>query len=80
MSECGKGNDRLKKGEHQMTSDTDHVWGERCGVCGHDVAETVDTQIRGRGASRTMAIRECQRCGTLWGEPREFFGVLEDYE
>lgn len=50
---------------------------QNCPVCDHDCTETVDTKIDGRGSARTMAIVECQQCGELWGEPRNFDGVLE---
>lgn len=56
---------------------TEHSKQADCPVCGHFAAETVDTKIQGHGSTRTMAIRECQSCYTLWGEPREFYGILE---
>lgn len=57
-----------------------HVTVTNCPVCNHDEATTVDTRIKDRGAMTTLAIRECESCGTLWGEPREFFGVMDDAE
>lgn len=47
-----------------------------CPGCGHDCTETVDTEIEGRGSGRTLAIVECNSCGLLWGEPREWYGVI----
>lgn len=49
-----------------------------CPACGHDHAETVDTRIEGRGSTQTLAIKECGDCGELWGEKRDFYGVIGD--
>jgi len=51
---------------------------ERCPNCAHDHAETIDARIDGRGATNTYVVLECGRCGTLWGEQREFYGVLSE--
>jgi len=59
------------KEEHIEPSDS------YCPVCGHEETQTVDTRIKGRGSSRTLAIKECCRCDTLWGEPKEWYGVVE---
>lgn len=61
-----------------VSDDNDHVHGESCPVCGHDHAETVVAHLDGRGAGETIAVRECGACGELWGEPREFYGVLRE--
>lgn len=55
---------------------SDHLFGEPCPACGHKRAETVDAHVEGRGAGQTFAVRECQSCGELWGEKRDFYGVL----
>lgn len=55
-----------------------HVHQQPCPHCGHGAAETVDAHIKGHGSFRTIAIRECQQCGQLWGEARNFYGVIED--
>lgn len=49
----------------------------RCPVCGHEENQIVDTEIKGRGSSRTLAIKSCLQCETLWGEPKEWFGVID---
>lgn len=54
----------------------EHVFEKPCPHCGHDCAETVDARVRGYGAMSTVAVRECQQCGELWGEERDFYGVL----
>lgn len=58
---------------------TDHVEpsDSTCPVCGHEESDIVGAHIAGRGHSRTLAIKACQRCETLWGEPKEWFGVVE---
>lgn len=55
--------------EHHVTN--------ACPHCGHVEIETVTAHVDGRGHGQTLAIRECQDCGTLWGDPREFYGVTE---
>jgi len=62
-----------------MSDETEHIpHGERdCPACGHPHTPTVDTHIEGRGHMETLAIKECRGCGTLWGEPKEWFGVIE---
>ena len=57
-------------------TDTEHAYGENCPHCGHTETQTVDAQIKGHGSMTTKAIVECQNCGTLWGEPRDFYGVV----
>lgn len=59
-------------------SASEHVYGSSCPHCGHDRAETVGAEIEGRGSTTTVAIRECNRCGHLWGEPRDWEGVIAD--
>jgi len=49
----------------------------RCPVCGHEETKIVDAYISGRGSSRTVAIKACLKCETLWGEPTEWYGVVE---
>lgn len=56
----------------------DYAHGKDCPHCGHGHSETVDTRIEGRGALETVAIRECRKCGQLWGERRDFYGVIPD--
>lgn len=58
-------------------SEGNHVNDEPCPHCGHDVSRTVDARIGGRDGLETMAVVECQDCGQLWGEERDFFGVLD---
>jgi len=61
----------------ESTADTDHVYGKDCPHCGHDKSQTVDALIGGYGAMATIAIVECQQCGELWGEARDFYGVID---
>lgn len=62
----------------ESASDSEHTHGENCPHCGHFATETVDTMIDGFGSTVTMAVVECQRCGELWGEERDFYGVLPE--
>jgi len=48
-----------------------------CPVCGHEENEVVDTHIKGRGHMTTLAIKSCCRCETLWGEEKEWYGVVQ---
>jgi len=59
------------------TAETDHVYGKDCPHCGHSESQTVDAFVEGYGAMDTVAIAECQQCGELWGEAREFYGVMD---
>lgn len=62
-----------------MTQETSHIEPEdsTCPFCGHEENRTVDTKIEGRGSTRTLAIKECCNCQTLWGEPKEWYGVID---
>jgi uncharacterized Zn finger protein len=62
----------------ERETEAEHVYGSACPHCGYDLSETVDTRIQGMGSTKTIAIRECMDCGELWGEPRDFFGVVDD--
>lgn len=35
----------------------------------------MDARIEGRGDVETYAVLECQACGTLWGDSRDFAGI-----
>jgi len=56
---------------------TEHVYDEPCPHCGCNDTQTVDTEIGRIGDNTiTKAIVECQKCGQLWGEERDFYGVF----
>jgi len=55
-------------------SDTEHGYQQDCPHCGHRETATIDANVRDHGAMSTVAIVECQSCGQLWGEERDFCG------
>jgi len=57
--------------EHVEPSDS------RCPVCGHEKNTIVDAKVKGVGDMRTLAIKSCNKCETLWGEPKEWWGVVD---
>lgn len=49
-----------------------------CPLCGHEENTVVDAHVEGRGHTRTLAIKSCDKCETLWGETKEWYGVVDN--